>query len=80
MLDNIKNDKKVVGTKQALRALNNDEVVTLYIAKDCEKHVVNSLIKLCNEKNIQIVYVNTMKELGEACGIDVSAASVAILK
>lgn len=80
MLNTINEQKKVVGTKQAIRAVKSNEVLLMYIAKDAEKHIIKSLINLCDENNIDIIYVDTMKELGEACGIDVSAASVAILK
>ena len=80
MLDTIKLEKKVVGTKQAVRCIKNNEVKLMYIAKDAEKHITKSLVELCKEHKIDIVYVDTMKELGEACGIDVSAATVAILK
>ncbi|KNF08013.1 LSU ribosomal protein L7AE [Gottschalkia purinilytica] len=80
MLQSLKEAKKVVGTKQAKRAIINDEVEVLFVAKDAESRVVNGLVDLCKEKSIEIVYVDSMKELGKACGIDVSAASAAILK
>lgn len=80
MLYKLKEEKKVVGTKQAKRALDSDEIKLLYVAKDAEVFVVNELIELCKQKNIEIFYVDTMRELGKACGIDVSAAVVAILK
>ncbi len=78
-MSDIKAERKVVGTKQAKRAVISDEVKCIYIAKDAEKHIINELVQMCNERNIRVIYVSTMKELGEACGIDVSAASVAIL-
>lgn len=80
MLPNIKEKKKIVGTKQAKRAVENDEVELVYIAKDADGHIKDSLIKLCQERDVEICYVDTMKELGKACGIDVRAASAALLK
>lgn len=80
MLTNLKNTKKVVGIKQAKRAINNNEVQTMYVAEDADLKVVRDIIHLCNEKSIGIIYVKSMKELGKACGIDVSAAVAAILK
>lgn len=80
MLSLLKEKKKVVGTKQAERAVVNDQVKIIYIAKDADQYIINKLVKLCTTKNIDIAYVDTMKELGKACGIDVSAASVALLK
>ncbi|WIV13145.1 ribosomal L7Ae/L30e/S12e/Gadd45 family protein [Proteiniborus sp. MB09-C3] len=80
MLTNLKDTKKVVGIKQARRAINNGEIQTVYIAEDAEPKVVQDIIHLCNEKSIEIIYASSMKELGKACGIDVSAAVAAILK
>lgn len=79
MLTNLKDTKKVVGIKQARRAINNDEVQAIYIAEDAEPKVVQDIINLCNEKSIEIIYVSSMKELGKACGIDVNAAVAAII-
>ncbi|SDZ37644.1 LSU ribosomal protein L7AE [Proteiniborus ethanoligenes] len=80
MLTNLKEKKKVVGVKQAKRAITNDEVNMVFIAKDAEPKVVKDIIQLCNEKTIEIIYVESMKELGKACSIDVNAAVAATLK
>ncbi len=80
MVLELKEYKKTVGTKQAKRAVANDEANSVIIAKDADRHVITELINMCKEKNIEIIYVDNMKELGKACGIDVRAASVALLK
>ncbi|WP_026895851.1 ribosomal L7Ae/L30e/S12e/Gadd45 family protein [Clostridiisalibacter paucivorans] len=80
MLSDLKDKKKVIGTKQAKRAVINDKVEMMYIAKDADRFIIDSLVQLCNEKTVDVVFVEHMKELGKACGIDVSAASVALLK
>lgn len=72
--------KKVVGVNQVKKALLNKEAERVYIAKDAEKKVVDQIIQLCKETGIEIVYVDTMRELGQQCNIDVRAASAAILK
>lgn len=80
MLNKLKEaSKKTIGTKQTLRAIEQDQVQTVFIARDAEDHVVSDLIQLCQKKDIASVYVDSMKELGEACGIKVGAASAAIL-
>ncbi|NLY66904.1 MAG: 50S ribosomal protein L7ae-like protein [Tissierellia bacterium] len=73
-------EKRVVGTNQVKRALQKDKVKKVFIAKDAEKRIVKDIIDMCNEKGIEIVYVETMKKLGKQCNIDVSAASAALLK
>ncbi|MCF6097701.1 ribosomal L7Ae/L30e/S12e/Gadd45 family protein [Thermovorax subterraneus] len=80
MLSKLKSaPKKTVGTKQTLKAVEKGQAAVVFIAEDAEEHVVAGLKELCRAKGIEIVPVATMKELGEACGIDVGAASAAIL-
>ncbi|MCR2045635.1 ribosomal L7Ae/L30e/S12e/Gadd45 family protein [Anaerosalibacter massiliensis] len=80
MLSKLNDGNKIVGTKQVKRAVLNGDVDIVFIAKDAENKVTRDIEKLCNEKSVDIIYVNTMKELGNACGIEVSAASAALLK
>lgn len=80
MIPKLQKGRKLVGTKQALKAVANDEVEAIFIAEDADTKVIQDLIRLCDEKNVEIYYVNSMKELGKACGIDVRAASAALLK
>lgn len=74
-------DKKiVVGRKQTLRALSRDEAKMVYISKDADLHVTKTIADVCKEKNIEIIYYETMKELGASVGIGVNAAAAAVLK
>lgn len=80
MLSELKDKNKVVGSKQAKRFLIKDAISVLYVAKDAEKKITDELVQMANDKSVEVVFIDSMKELGEACGIDVSAATVAILK
>jgi large subunit ribosomal protein L7A len=80
MVHRLNTDNKVVGTKQVKRALASGKVEMVYIARDAEKKIINEITTICNENQIKVTYVETMKKLGEACNIDVSAASAALLK
>lgn len=80
MLSKLNTENKVVGTKQVKRAILNESANTVFIAEDAENKVIKDIEKLCEEKSVDIIYVDTMKELGNACGIEVSAASAALLK
>lgn len=71
---------KTIGTKQTFKALEKDRAAIVFLAQDAEEHVVSGLKEMCLKKGVQIVPVATMKELGDACGIQVGAASAAILK
>ena len=80
MLSKLKAGNKIVGLKQVKRALNAHEVDIVYLANDADSKLINLIIDLCEEKEVEVVQVENMKELGNACGIDVSAATAALLK
>ncbi len=80
MTTRLGSNNKVVGVKQVRRALNSSEVEVVYIAEDAEGKVTDDIVKFCEEKQIQMIYVENMKKLGDACGIDINAAVAALLK
>ena len=67
--------QKVVGVKQTLKALKNNQGKVLYIAKDADNNITEPIIKLAKVNSLQIVFVDTMKELGNLCDIDVASAT-----
>ena len=73
-------DKRVVGTKQVLRALDEGRVVRAFVAKDADLLLTKRVVDRCFEKNIPCTQVDTMEQLGRACGIDVKAAAAGLLK
>ncbi|EJO5349440.1 ribosomal L7Ae/L30e/S12e/Gadd45 family protein [Clostridium botulinum] len=79
MIDRLKVNK-VVGVKQTVKALKNNTVKILYVSKDADKSLIKPLIELAHQNSIDIIEVDTMKELGRLCGIDVNAATAALLK
>jgi large subunit ribosomal protein L7A len=80
VLENLRNSKKTIGVKQTAKAIENGLAKTVFIAEDAEESVVASLKNLCRQKEIEIVNVENMKQLGKACGIEVGAAAVGLLK
>jgi large subunit ribosomal protein L7A len=80
LISELKGDNKVVGTKQVKRALNSSKVELVYIADDAEKRVTDEIVELCKNKQVQIIHIDTMRDLGKACGIDINAAVAALLK
>ena len=80
MTTRLKCEEKVVGVKQVKRAINLAEVKTVFIAKDADKKITEDVLKICTDKQIQIIHVDNMDELGKACGIDINAAVAALLK
>ncbi len=74
MLSELKNGIKVIGLKQSQRAVADGRAKKAFVAKDAEKRVTENFLKLCTEQGVEIELVETMRELGEACEIEVSAA------
>lgn len=70
---------KVVGIKQTRKAIKENKAKLVYLAEDVDAHLFKEIKKLCEENNVEIYYVKTMKELGKACAIDIKAASAALI-
>ena len=73
-------NRRTVGVKQTLRALEKGSVLLVYIAKDAETHVLSPVLEESQKQGVEIREVSTMKELGKACGIEVGAAVAALLR
>lgn len=79
-LDVLKQAKKVIGVKQAVKSVEKNKVSLVYIAEDADDRVVKPLREVCQQKNVPVETVPTMTELGKACVIEVGAAAVAVLR
>lgn len=77
--NDFKNAQKVVGVKQAIKALEKGAVKLVVVADDADAKVVKPLIDLCDEKSVPYEKAESMKELGRLCGIQVGAAAIAFL-
>lgn len=69
-----------IGRRQTLRALAEEQVCKVYLASDADEHVTRDIVKICEEKNISMVKVESKELLGKTYGIDVGASVVAIIK
>lgn len=67
-----------IGTKQTLKAMHSAEVSEVYIAKDADLKVTKKVIETARKLNIPCIEVESKKELGKACNIDVGASAVAV--
>lgn len=72
--------KRTIGANQTTKALQQSTVRAVYVAEDAEDRVVHSIVAAAQEKGIVIQWVASMKELGKACGIEVGAATAAVLE
>ena len=77
---NFKKVSKVIGIKQSLKAVEKGNALKVYLAENADTRMISPLQQVCQTQKIPIVSGYSMKELGTACGIDVGAAAIAILK
>jgi large subunit ribosomal protein L7Ae len=73
--------KVKIGTNEATKAIERGIAKLIVIAEDVQpKEFVMHLPPLCDEKKIPYAYVKSKLDLGRAAGIDVPAASIAVLE
>lgn len=77
MLNELTDAAKVVGVKQVRRALANGQAKRLYLAKDADPQLTRPLAEQAQGRGVEVVWADTMKALGRACGIAVGAAVAA---
>lgn len=70
---------KSVGTKQTLKAVQSGQARVVYVAQDADARVVGPVLGAARELGLETVRIDTMKELGKMCGIEVGAATAAVL-
>ena len=72
--------KMVVGAKQMRKALASGSARRVYLARNADPAITEPLAALCRENGVSCAWVKTMKDLGEAAGIEVGAAAAAAMK
>lgn len=79
--EKVKQAKKLVtGIKQTRKAMDRHQVSLVVLAEDADLMLTHPIQLLCEQKGIAFTHVPSMKELGNASGIQVGTAAVAILK
>lgn len=79
-LQKLASAEKVVGTRRLLRALANGEIAEAYLAMDADLFIARQVRQACEDAGVRLVEVDTMKRLGQACGVEVKTASAGIRK
>ena len=72
--------RRVVGTKQVLRALEEGRLERAYVAKDADLTLTQRVVDRCYAKNIPCQEIETMEKRGRACAIEVKAAAAGLLR
>jgi large subunit ribosomal protein L7A len=72
--------KKAVGTKQVLSAIEKNAASLVFVAQDADADIIGKINTSCQMHGVEIKPVKSKTQLGQVCGIDVAAATAAILK
>ena len=67
MLEELKQAQKVVGSKQARRALRDGRAKKIYIARDADPRILQPLVQEAVRAGVRVEQAENMKLLGEAC-------------
>ena len=78
MLTRLKEGKKVVGTKQSMRAVRAGQAAVVFLALDADPMQTDPIRVLCVQMGVELVEVPTMELIGRACGVK-GAALAAVL-
>ena len=80
MLLELEKGKKTVGRKPSQRAILEGKAEKIYLADHADQRIREETEKLCETHGVPVISVDTMENLGKACGIQVGAAVAALLK
>lgn len=69
-----------IGMKQTMKSVELDEAVLVYVAQDADPRMLKRIEQLCMQRNVPVTFVDSMGNLGKACGIGVGAAMAAIVR
>ena len=69
----------VVGAKQLRKALQKGSAQYVFLAQNADPAITDVIADLCKTAKVPFAWVNSMAELGSACGIDVGAAAAAVI-
>lgn len=75
----LQSSEKVVGAKQTKRAIQNGKAKVVFIAQDAETRLKESVSLLSAEHSIEVIWVDSMIQLGKACSVEVKTAAAALV-
>jgi len=69
-----------IGVKQSSKAITEGCALKVFVARNAEQHVTRHIIELAEGAGVEVELVDSMRTLGQACRIDVGAATAVITK
>ena len=80
MLQELTCADKVIGMKQSKKMILAGRAAKVFVAHDSDPQIQDMFLDLCRKEGISVNDESTLSQLGKACGINVGAAVVTLLK
>lgn len=71
--------QRVVGRRETLKQIQRGTATVVYVARNADTAIVSEIENHCRTHQVPIMYVDSMGELGQLCGIEVGAACAAVM-
>lgn len=68
---------RVVGRRETLKVIQRDTAREVFVARDADTRLLSAIEDQCRIHQVPITYVDSMRELGQLCGIEVQAVCAA---
>ncbi|WP_318652394.1 ribosomal L7Ae/L30e/S12e/Gadd45 family protein [Paenibacillus lycopersici] len=62
-----------------MKMVEQRKATLVYVAQDADPRLKNNIVRLCETMEVPITWSESMKSLGETCGIEVGAAMAAVV-
>ena len=69
----------VIGAKQMKKALRSGRAKQVFLAENADPAITEDLAAQCDACGVLWTWAGSMKDLGNACGIEVGAAAVTLV-
>ena len=73
-------ERLIVGAKQIRKGLNANRISEVYLAQNADPAITEPIEARCQAHQIKYTWVQSMADLGRACGIEVGATMAAVIK
>ena len=73
-------DKRVVGTKQVLRAIRDGRATRVFLCRDADEFIYRQVEAASEENHVPVTVMESMDKLGKLCQIGVKTASAALVR
>lgn len=70
---------RAAGANQTAKAIGKGRAQIVFVARDADRRVVESVMTAARDRGLEVVDVLSMRDLGRACGIAVGASAAAVL-